>query len=57
MEEIKNKIRQAVAAYHEKHFYSLYPSGGPELKQWHLDAIAEDVIKPMQDEIDKLKAK
>lgn len=53
-EQIKEQIQDAVKAYHEKHYYAIFPSGGPQLKDWHLEAIVES-LKPFFDELEKLK--
>lgn len=55
-DQIKEQIQGVVKAYHEKHFYAIFPSGGPQLKDWHLEAIAES-LKPVFDEVETLKAK
>ena len=51
--EAIEKVKSAIEQYHQDHWQQLYPAG--QMPAWVLVAVAENILKPMQDEIDELK--
>lgn len=54
IEEVKANIRNQVEKYHQDHWQALYPAG-QGIKDWGLQAVAENVVMPLYAEIDRLK--
>ena len=55
-EERSSAIFKAIEDYHQKHYYAIYPSGGAP-KEWHVNAVSENIVQPLLDEIERLKNK
>jgi hypothetical protein len=53
MEEIIEKVKTEIEIYHQKNYWNLFPAG--MVPAWVYTAVAENIVMPMQDEIDKLK--
>ena len=52
-DELKTEIQTKIRAYQEARFWECFPSG--ILQKWVIEAVALNVVLPMQDEIDTLK--
>ena len=49
IEDIKIKIEQ----YHQAHYWAIFPAG--RVQDWVNDAVSENIVKPLLDEIEMLK--
>ena len=53
--ECIEKVKFEIERYHQDHWSELYPAG--QMPAWVVVAVAENILKPMQKEIDELKEK
>jgi hypothetical protein len=49
----KEQVKAAIEKYHQDNFWSLYPAG--KVPDWVNDAVVENIVKPLQAEIEGLK--
>ena len=53
--ECIEKVKFEIERYHQDHWCELYPAG--QMPAWVVEAVVENVLIPMQNEIDQLKEK
>ena len=55
MNEAIEKVKFEIERYHTDNWSALYPAG--RMPAWVVDAVAENILVPLQEEIDELKEK
>jgi hypothetical protein len=54
IEAVKEEIKAKVEKYHQDHWSALYPAG-IGLREWAVQAVAENVVMPLLEENERLK--
>lgn len=52
-EQIRQQIKDGIEKYHQDHWQALYPAGRA-CQEWAIDAILENVVKPLHNQIAEL---